>query len=63
MEGDVPETLRGITGAKYRGEFEERMKAVLDECKTANGRMPRHVKNILKPLGKRSMNEEDDNNE
>ena len=42
VEGDVPESLKGkrllnldigllLAGAKYRGEFEERLKAVLDE--------------------------------
>ncbi|MBF5091145.1 ATP-dependent chaperone ClpB [Novosphingobium sp. NBM11] len=46
--GDVPESLRDrrlmaldmgalIAGAKYRGEFEERLKAVLDEVKGAEG--------------------------
>ena len=46
--GDVPETLRDrrlmaldmgalIAGAKYRGEFEERLKGVLDEVKAAAG--------------------------
>lgn len=46
--GDVPDSLKGrtlmaldmgslIAGAKYRGEFEERLKAVLDEVKGADG--------------------------
>ncbi len=46
--GDVPDSLRGrrllsldmgalIAGAKYRGEFEERLKSVLDEVKSAEG--------------------------
>ncbi len=50
MRGDVPEGLKEktvvaldlgsmIAGAKYRGEFEERMKAVLNEVKAAEGRV------------------------
>jgi ATP-dependent Clp protease ATP-binding subunit ClpB len=50
VAGDVPEWLRDrtifsldmgalISGAKYRGEFEERLKAVLDEVKAADGRV------------------------
>ena len=46
--GDVPDSLKGrkllsldmgalIAGAKYRGEFEERLKGVLDEVKQAEG--------------------------
>jgi ATP-dependent Clp protease ATP-binding subunit ClpB len=46
--GDVPDSLKDrrlmaldmgslIAGAKYRGEFEERLKSVLDEVKGANG--------------------------
>ena len=46
--GDVPDTLKGrrlmaldlgslIAGAKYRGEFEERLKGVLDEVRAAEG--------------------------
>jgi ATP-dependent Clp protease ATP-binding subunit ClpB len=48
VAGDVPESLRGkrlvaldlgamVAGAKYRGEFEERLKAVLNEIKDAGG--------------------------
>jgi ATP-dependent Clp protease ATP-binding subunit ClpB len=48
VEGDVPEGLKGkrlvaldlgamVAGAKYRGEFEERLKAVLDEIKASAG--------------------------
>ncbi|MBP3596697.1 MAG: AAA family ATPase [Clostridia bacterium] len=48
VRGDVPTSLKGktifsldlgllIAGAKYRGEFEERLKAVLDELEAANG--------------------------
>jgi ATP-dependent Clp protease ATP-binding subunit ClpB len=48
INGDVPESLKGkrlmaldlgamIAGAKFRGEFEERLKAVLDEIKSASG--------------------------
>jgi len=50
VRGDVPEGLRDTTifaldlgalvaGAKYRGEFEERLKAVLAEVKAAEGRI------------------------
>ncbi len=48
VRGDVPDGLKDkqifaldmgslIAGAKYRGEFEERLKAVLDEIKNSNG--------------------------
>ncbi|WP_228073436.1 ATP-dependent chaperone ClpB [Corynebacterium sp. ED61] len=50
VAGDVPESLRGkklisldlgsmLAGAKYRGEFEQRLKAVLDEIKEAEGQV------------------------
>jgi ATP-dependent Clp protease ATP-binding subunit ClpB len=62
LEGDVPEGLQGIAlrtldmgslvaGAKYRGEFEERLKAVLDECKAAEGRIILFVDEIHLVLG------------
>ena len=50
MQGDVPDSIKGrkvfsldmgslIAGAKYRGEFEERLKAVLNEVKKSEGRI------------------------
>ena len=50
VAGDVPESLRGkrlvsldlgamVAGAKYRGEFEERLKAVLEEISRADGQV------------------------
>ncbi|WP_024801728.1 ATP-dependent chaperone ClpB [Nocardia sp. BMG51109] len=50
VAGDVPESLRGkklvaldlgamVAGAKYRGEFEERLKAVLEEIKQSAGQI------------------------
>lgn len=50
VRGDVPEGLKDkrlfaldmgalIAGAKYRGEFEERLKAVLDEVKASDGQI------------------------
>ena len=50
IEGDVPESLRDktvvsldlgsmVAGAKYRGEFEERLKAVLDDIKNSAGQI------------------------
>ncbi len=50
VAGDVPESLRGkrlvaldlsamLAGAKYRGEFEERLKAVLDEIRGSDGQI------------------------
>jgi len=50
VAGDVPDSLKGrrvlsldlaamVAGAKYRGEFEERLKAVLEEIKQAEGQV------------------------
>ncbi|MCI7180466.1 MAG: ATP-dependent chaperone ClpB [Schaedlerella sp.] len=50
VKGDVPEGLKDktifsldmgalVAGAKYRGEFEERLKAVLEEVKSSDGRI------------------------
>jgi ATP-dependent Clp protease ATP-binding subunit ClpB len=50
VAGDVPESLRDrrlvsldlsamLAGAKFRGEFEERLKAVLEEIKTSEGQI------------------------
>ena len=50
VAGDVPDSLKGrrvlaldlaamVAGAKYRGEFEERLKAVLEEIKDAGGQV------------------------
>jgi ATP-dependent Clp protease ATP-binding subunit ClpB len=50
VRGDVPETLKDkkifaldmgalVAGAKYRGEFEERLKAVLEEVKKSDGQI------------------------
>ena len=50
VRGDVPESLKNkrlcsldmgalVAGAKYRGEFEDRLKAVLKEVESSNGRI------------------------
>ncbi len=50
VDGDVPDSLKNrrllsldlaamVAGAKYRGEFEERLKAVLEEIKSAEGQI------------------------
>ncbi|MCW2680262.1 MAG: clpB, partial [Frankiales bacterium] len=50
VDGDVPESLRGksivsldlsamVAGAQYRGQFEERLKAVLEEIKQSDGQV------------------------
>ncbi|MCH8564115.1 ATP-dependent chaperone ClpB [Nesterenkonia sp. AY15] len=62
VAGDVPESLREktlisldlgamIAGAKYRGEFEERLKAVLEEIKAAEGRIVTFIDEIHTVVG------------
>ncbi|OFR88612.1 ATP-dependent chaperone ClpB [Micrococcus sp. HMSC067E09] len=62
VAGDVPESLRGktlisldlgamIAGAKYRGEFEERLKAVLEEIKAADGQIVTFIDEIHTVVG------------
>ena len=59
VKGDVPSTLKDktiwelnmaslIAGAKYRGEFEERLKKVLDEIKKSEGNIIIYITSILK---------------
>jgi len=60
--GDVPETLRDrrllaldmgslLAGAKYRGEFEERLKAVIDEVTMADGEVVLFIDEIHTVVG------------
>ena len=62
VEGDVPESLRGkklisldlgamIAGAKYRGEFEERLKAVLTEIKDSGGQVVTFIDELHTVVG------------
>ncbi|WP_035782145.1 ATP-dependent chaperone ClpB [Arthrobacter sp. H14] len=62
VAGDVPESLRGktlisldlsamVAGAKYRGEFEERLKAVLEEIKSAAGRVVTFIDELHTVVG------------
>lgn len=62
VAGDVPESLKGktlisldlgsmVAGAKYRGEFEERLKAVLDEIKNADGQIITFIDEIHTIVG------------
>jgi ATP-dependent Clp protease ATP-binding subunit ClpB len=62
ISGDVPETLKGrklmsldmgalIAGAKFRGEFEERLKAVLKEVQDANGQIVLFIDEIHTVVG------------
>ncbi|HWQ29536.1 MAG TPA: AAA family ATPase, partial [Negativicutes bacterium] len=62
MKGDVPEGLKNktifsldmgalIAGAKYRGEFEERLKAVLKEIEKSNGKIILFIDEIHNIVG------------
>jgi ATP-dependent Clp protease ATP-binding subunit ClpB len=62
VRGDVPEGLKDktifaldmgslVAGAKYRGEFEERLKAVLNEIKSSEGRIILFIDEIHNIVG------------
>jgi ATP-dependent Clp protease ATP-binding subunit ClpB len=62
VAGDVPESLRGkrlvaldlaamVAGAKYRGEFEERLKSVLDEIKGSDGQVVTFIDELHTVVG------------
>ncbi len=62
VDGDVPESLAGkrlisldlgamLAGAKYRGEFEERLKAVLDEIKSSDGEIVTFIDELHTVVG------------
>ncbi|KGN34189.1 protein disaggregation chaperone [Knoellia sinensis KCTC 19936] len=62
VDGDVPESLRDkrlisldlgamVAGAKYRGEFEERLKAVLEEIKASNGQIVTFIDELHTVVG------------
>ena len=62
VDGDVPESLRDkrlialdlgamVAGAKYRGEFEERLKSVLEEIKASDGEIITFIDEIHTVVG------------
>ncbi len=62
VAGDVPDSLKGrrvvsldlasmVAGAKYRGEFEERLKAVLNEIKEAEGQVVTFIDELHTVVG------------
>jgi ATP-dependent Clp protease ATP-binding subunit ClpB len=62
VAGDVPESLRGkrlvsldlaamVAGAKYRGEFEERLKAVLAEIRDSDGQVVTFIDELHTVVG------------
>jgi ATP-dependent Clp protease ATP-binding subunit ClpB len=62
VAGDVPESLKGkrlialdlagmVAGAKYRGEFEERLKAVLSEIADSNGQVVTFIDELHTVVG------------
>ncbi len=62
VAGDVPDSLRGkklisldlaamLAGAQYRGQFEERLKSVLDEIKGSNGEVVTFIDELHTVVG------------
>ncbi|MFC7490939.1 MULTISPECIES: ATP-dependent chaperone ClpB [unclassified Knoellia] len=62
VDGDVPESLRDkrlisldlgamVAGAKFRGEFEERLKAVLEEIRSSNGQIVTFIDELHTVVG------------
>jgi len=62
VAGDVPDSLKGkklisldlaamVAGAKYRGEFEERLKAVLEEIKSSDGEVVTFIDELHTVVG------------